>query len=66
MAIPEDCIHTTIHGVELQFIDSAKGELLIDEDPDDNLYHSCILSNGIFIFKSENNILSSLYRVIQE
>lgn len=65
VAIPkEDCTGVFIQGVELQCIGSKEAKQLLDADPDDLHYHQCILSNGTFIFTSENYKLLSLYKVI--
>lgn len=64
MAIPEECAHISIQGIDLQLIDSKKAKQLLDTDPDDRLYHQCTLSSGTFIFTSKNGKLLSLYKVI--
>lgn len=62
--IPNNCTQITIQGVNLQIIDSETENRLLTADTHDLNYHHCILSNGTFLFTSENNKLLTLYKVI--
>lgn len=64
LALPKNCTHTTVQGIELQLINSADRDKLLQSDPDGIYYHECILANGTFIFTKENGNLHSLYKVI--
>lgn len=64
LAIPKDCTQYAIHEVKLQLIDSLKKEKLLKSDPDDRLYHQCDLPNGSFIFTTQDNELTSLYKIV--
>lgn len=57
-------MHATIQGIELQLINSAAKDKLLQSDPKGIYYHECILTNGTFVFTKENGNLHSLYRVI--
>ena len=48
----------------LMLIDKSKAESLLESDPDDNAIHECLLSNGRFLFQSDNGNLIALYKVI--
>lgn len=64
MALPKNCTHAIVQGVELKLIDKQTKEKLLQNDPDGTKIHECTLSNGIFIFIKENGVLHTLYRVI--
>ncbi len=64
LEIPKESIQATVLGIEMQTIDFATREQLLNKDSEDTCYHECILRNGIFIFTTKNGILTSLYKVI--
>lgn len=64
LAIPKECTQYTIQEIKLQIIDSTKREQLLNSDPDDRLYHQCDLPNGSFIFTTQDNKLTSLYKIV--
>ena len=64
MKIPKDATLITIQGVEMQVIDKDEAVRLLDSDPNDIHIHECILSNGHFLFQTENRTLVSLYKVL--
>lgn len=64
LTLPKNCKHATIQGVELQLINSATKDKLLQGDPEGLYYHECILANGTFVFTKENGNLHSLYKVI--
>lgn len=61
--IPSDATSATVQGVQMQIIDSGYARTLLDSDPDDNKIHECILSNGRFLFETDNGNLKSLFKV---
>ncbi|GAB0470951.1 hypothetical protein KML24002_25070 [Alistipes putredinis] len=44
-------------------IDENKAGALLESDPNDNTIHECLLSNGRFLFQSDNTNLVALYKV---
>ena len=47
----------------LGVIDENKAGALLESDPNDNTIHECLLSNGRFLFQSDNANLVALYKV---
>ena len=62
MKIPQDATYVTVLGVEMQVRDEAVR--LLNFDPTDSNIHECILSNGHFLFQTENRTLVALYKVL--
>ena len=50
MKIPQDATYVTVR--------------LLNFDPTDSNIHECILSNGHFLFQTENRTLVALYKVL--
>lgn len=63
MKIPADATAATVQGIEMLLIDKNKAESLLESDPNDNAIHECLLSNGRFLFQSDNANLVALYKV---
>ena len=53
----------TVQGIEMLLIDENKAGALLESDPNDNTIHECLLSNGRFLFQSDNANLVALYKV---
>ena len=53
LKIPADATAATVQGIEM----------LLESDPNDNTIHECLLSNGRFLFQSDNANLVALYKV---
>ena len=49
--------------IEMLLIDENKAGALLESDPNDNTIHECLLSNGRFLFQSDNANLVALYKV---
>lgn len=64
MKIPKDATLTTVQGVEMQVIDKDEAVRLLDSDPNGRNIHECTLSNGHFLFQTEDRTLVSLYKVL--
>lgn len=64
LTLPENCMNATVQGIELQLINSATRDKLLQSDPEGLYYYECILTNGTFVFTKENGDLHSLYKVI--
>ena len=64
MKIPQDATYVTVLGVEMQVIDRDEAVRLLNFDPNDSNIHECILSNGHFLFQTENRTLVALYKVL--
>lgn len=65
MKLRSDVTVATVQGIPMQLIDEDRANRLLAEDPDDNTIHECILSNGRFLFQSDNGNLVVLYKVIE-
>ena len=63
MKIPADATAATVQGIEMLLIDKNKAESLLESDPNDHAIHECLLSNGRFLFQSDNANLVALYKV---
>ena len=63
LKIPADATAATVQGIEMLLIDKNKAESLLESDPNDNAIHECLLSNGRFLFQSDNANLVALYKV---
>jgi hypothetical protein len=59
LKIPADATAATVQGIEMLLIDENKAGALLESDPNDNT----ILSNGRFLFQSDNTNLVALYKV---
>lgn len=65
MKIPADATVATVQGIPMQLIDKDKAGRLLAGDPNDSTIHECILSNGRFLFQSDNGNPVALYKVIE-
>ena len=63
LKIPADATAATVQGIEMLLIDENKAGALLESDPNDNAIHECLLSNGRFLFQSDNANLVALYKV---
>ncbi|WP_308759995.1 hypothetical protein [uncultured Bacteroides sp.] len=63
LKIPADATAATVQGIEMLLIDENKAGALLESDPNDNPIHECLLSNGRFLFQSDNANLVALYKV---
>ena len=63
LKIPADATAATVQGIEMLLIDENKAGALLASDPNDNTIHECLLSNGRFLFQSDNANLVALYKV---
>ena len=63
LKIPADATAATVQGIEMLLIDENKAGALLESDPNDNTIHECLLSNGRFLFQSDNTNLVALYKV---
>lgn len=63
LKIPADATAATVQGIEMLLIDENKAGALLKSDPNDNTIHECLLSNGRFLFQSDNANLVALYKV---
>ena len=63
LKIPADATAATVQGIEMLLIDENKAGALLESDPNDNTIHECLLSNGRFLFQSDNANLVALYKV---
>ena len=63
LKIPADATAATVQGIEMLLIDENKAGALLESDPNDNIIHECLLSNGRFLFQSDNANLVALYKV---
>ena len=63
MKIPAGATAAIVQGVPMQLIDKDKADCLLAEDPNDNIIHECLLSNGRFLFQSHNGVLVALYKI---
>ena len=63
LKIPADATAATVQGIEMLLIDENKAGALLESDPNDNTIHECLLSNGRFLFLSDNANLVALYKV---
>lgn len=54
LKIPADATAATVQGIEMLLIDENKAGALLESDPNDNTIHECLLSNGRFLFQSDN------------
>ena len=63
LKIPADATAATVQGIEMLLIDENKAGALLESDPNDNTSHECLLSNGRFLFQSDNANLVALYKV---
>ena len=63
LKIPADATAATVQGIEMLLIDENKAGALLESDPNDNNIHECLLSNGRFLFQSDNANLVALYKV---
>lgn len=63
LKIPADATAATVQGIEMLLIDENKAGALLGSDPNDNTIHECLLSNGRFLFQSDNANLVALYKV---
>ena len=61
LKIPADATAATVQGIEMLLIDENKAGALLESDPNDNTIHECLLSNGRFLFQSDNTNLVALY-----
>lgn len=64
MKIPSCAVSATVQGVEMQVIDEERARSMLAADPDDTAVHECRLSNGRFLFESEQGRLKSLFKVV--
>lgn len=64
-AIPEEATQATVMGITMQIISPEKRKKMLQDDPDDNFIHECILINGIFLFVIKEHRLIELYKVVQ-
>lgn len=65
MKLHSDATDAIVQGILMELIDKDRAERLLAEDPNDNTIHECILSNGRFLFQSDNGNLVALYKVIE-
>lgn len=65
MKLHSDATVATVQGIPMQLIDKDRARQLLAEDPNDNTIHECILSNGRFLFQSDNGNLVAVYKVIE-
>ena len=63
LKIPADATAATVQGIEMLLIDENKAGALLESDTNDNTIHECLLSNGRFLFQSDNANLVALYKV---
>ena len=63
LKIPADATAATVQGIERLLIDENKAGALLESDHNDNTIHECLLSNGRFLFQSDNANLVALYKV---
>ena len=63
LKIPADATAATVQGIEMLLIDENKAGALLESDHNDNTIHECLLSNGRFLFQSDNANLVALYKV---
>ena len=63
LKIPADATAATVQGIEMLLIDENKAGALLESDRNDNTIHECLLSNGRFLFQSDNANLVALYKV---
>ena len=63
LKIPADATAATVQGIEMLLIDENKAGALLESDPNANTIHECLLSNGRFLFQSDNANLVALYKV---
>ena len=63
LKIPADATAATVQGIEMLLIDENKAGALLESDPNDNTIRECLLSNGRFLFQSDNANLVALYKV---
>ena len=63
LKIPADATAATVQGIEMLLNDENKAGALLESDPNDNTIHECLLSNGRFLFQSDNTNLVALYKV---
>lgn len=63
LKIPADATAATVQGIEMLLIDENKAGALLESDSNDNTIHECLLSNGRFLFQSDNANLVALYKV---
>ena len=63
LKIPADATAATVQGIEMLLIDENKAGALLEADPNANPIHECLLSNGRFLFQSDNANLVALYKV---
>ena len=63
LKIPADATAATVQGIEMLLIDENKAGALLESDPNVNTIHECLLSNGRFLFQSDNANLVALYKV---
>lgn len=63
MKVPSDAIAVTVYGVQMQMIDAAQAQKMLDADPDDESVHECLLANGRFLCEFANGKLINLYKV---
>ena len=61
LKIPADATAATVQGIEMLLIDENKAGALLESGP--NTIHECLLSNGRFLFQSDNANLVALYKV---
>ena len=63
LKIPADATAATVQGIEMLLIDENKAGALLESDPNDHPITECLLSNGRFLFQSDNANLVALYKV---
>ena len=63
LAIPADATTATIQDVVMQIISVEQADKILEADANDEKIHECLLHNGRFLFESENDKLTILYRV---
>ena len=63
LKIPADATAATVQGIEMLLIDENKAGALLESDPNDITIHVSLLSNGRFLFQSDNANLVALYKV---
>ena len=62
--IPVEATSATVYGVSMQIIDVVKAREMLDADPNDDVIHECLLSNGRFLFETYGHTLKSLFKVM--
>ena len=63
LKIPADATAATVQGIEMLLNDENKAGALLESDLNDTTIHECLLSNGRFLFQSDNANLVALYKV---